>query len=100
MKDLKCECQPTIKKTLMNSVDQLNATADRFDELSKLSERMIAKFERTEDMVCKNENTGGAIKPETSHPDIIDLFNAVNNRLDYLLIKIGNDVERVVNMIE
>ena len=92
-------CQPTAKKTLMNAVERLNATANRFDELSKLSERMVAKFERTEDMVCKNENTGGDIKRET-HPDIIDLFNGINNRLDYLLIKISNDVERVVNMIE
>lgn len=100
MKDLECEYQQTIKKTLMNSVDLLNATANRFDELSKLSERMVAKFERTEDMLCKKENTGEDIKPETSHPDIIDLFNGINNRLDYLLIKIGNDVERVVNMIE
>ena len=100
MKGLEYECQPTIKKTLMNSVDLLNATANRFDELSKISERMVAKFERTEDMVCKNENTEGKIKHETSHPDIIDLFNGINNRLDNLLIKISNDVERVINMIE
>ena len=97
MNDL--ECQPIVKKTLMNAVERLNATADRFDELSKLSERMVAKFERTEDMPCKGEIMGDK-ECERSKPDIIDLFNGINNRLDNLLNKIGSNVERVVNMID
>ena len=95
-------CQPTAKKTLMNAVERLNATANRFDELSKLSESMVAKFERTEDMPCKTETMGDKecknLQPDK--PDIIDLFNGINNRLDNLLNKIGNNVERVVNMID
>ena len=97
MNDL--ECQPIVKKTLMNAVERLNATADRFDELSKLSERMVAKFERTEDMPCKDGIMGDK-ECESSKPDIIDLFNGINNRLDNLLNKIGSNVERVVNMID
>ena len=93
------ECQPTAKKTLMNAVERLNATADRFDELSKLSERMVAKFERTEDMPCKTEIMGDR-ECKSSQPDIIDLFDGIDNRLDNLLNKIGNNVERVVNMID
>ena len=92
-------CQPTAKKTLMNAVERLNATANRFDELSKLSERLVAKFERTEDMPCKTEIMGDQ-ECESSQQDIIDLFNGINNRLDNLLNKIGNNVERVVNMID
>ena len=92
-------CQPTAKKTLMNAVDRLNATANRFDELSKLSERLVAKFERTEDEPCKTEIMGDK-ECKNSQPDIIDLFNSVDNRLDNLLNKIGNNVERVVNMID
>ena len=99
MKGLEYECQPTIKKTLMNSVDLLNATANRFDELSKISERMVAKFERTEDMLRKNEIMGDK-ECKSSQPDIIDLFNGINNRLDNLLNNIGSNVERVVNMID
>lgn len=83
----------------MNSVDLLNATANRFDELSKLSERMVAKFERTEDMPCKAEIMGNKER-EHSKADIIDLFNDINNRLNNLLNKIGVNVERVVNMID
>ena len=92
-------CQPTAKKTLMNAVERLNATADRFDELSKFSERMVAKFERTEDMPCKAGIMGDK-ECESSKPDIIDLFNGINNRLDNLLNQIGSNVERVVNMID
>ena len=97
MNDL--ERQPTVKKTLINAVERLNATADRFDELSKLSERMVAKFERTENMPCKDGIMGDK-ECESSTPDIIDLFNGINNRLDNLLNKIGSNVERVVNMID
>ena len=92
-------CQPTAKKTLMNAVERLNATANRFDELSNLSERLVAKFERTEDMTCKTEIMEDK-ECKNSQPDIIDLFNGINNRLDNLLNKIGNNVERVVNMID
>ena len=92
-------CQPPAKKTLMNAVERLNATANRFDELSNLSERLIAKFERTEDLPCKTEIMGDK-ELTNSQPDIIDLFNDINNRLDNLLNKIGINVERVVNMID
>ena len=92
-------CQPTAKKTLMNAVERLNATADRFDELSKLSERLVAKFERTEDMPCKTDIMGDE-ECKSSQLDIIDLFNGINNRLDNLLNQIGSNVERVVNMID
>ena len=92
-------CQTTAKKTLMNAVERLNVTANRFDELSKLSERLVAKFERTEDMPCNTEIMGDK-ECKNSQPDIIDLFDGIDNRLDNLLNKIGNNVERVVNMID
>ena len=92
-------CQPTAKKTLMNAVERLNVTANIFDELSKLSERLVAKFERTEDTPCKTQVMGDK-ECKNSQPDIIDLFNDIDNRLNNLLNKIGNNVERVVNMID
>jgi len=92
-------CQPTVKKTLINAVERLNATANSFDELSKLSEKLVAKFERTEDMPCRPEIIGDK-DCKNSKPDIIDLFNGINVRLDNLLNKISDDIERVVNMID
>ena len=58
----------------------------------------MAKFERTEGMP---EKTNGELKSkQDSQPDIIDLFNGINNRLDLLLNQIGSNVEKVVNMID
>lgn len=96
------ECKPiAAKKTLINAVEKLNATVIRFDELAILSEKLVAKFERTEDMPRKTEIKGDkeydkALQP----PDIIDLFNGINSRLDNLLNKIGSNVEKIVNMID
>ena len=87
------------RKTLMNAVERLNVTANRFDELLKLSERLVAKFERTEDMPCETKIMGDK-ECKSLQPDIIDLFNGINNRLDSLLNRINGNVERVVNMID
>lgn len=91
--------QGNAKKTLMNAVDRLATTADRFEELARLSEKLVDKFERTEDMPKK---TGGVVDKElkSSQPDIIDLFNGINSRLDILLNRIGSNVEKVVGMID
>ena len=90
-------CQPTAKRSLMNAVEELTVTANRFDELSKLSERMVAKFERTEDIPCEAMKD---MECKNTQPDIIDIFNIINNRLDNLLNEIASNVERVIDMIE
>lgn len=92
-------CQPKAKKTLMNAVERLSVTANRLDDLSNFSELLVAKFERTEDVVRKGEmvrdkECGG------QQPDIIDLFNSIDDRLNYLLNKIGSNIEKVVSMID
>ena len=60
---------------------------------------LVAKFERTEGMPCKTEIMGDKAD-KSLQPDIIDLFNGINNRLDHLLNQIGSNVERVVDMID
>ena len=91
-------CQPTAKRTLMNSVERLTVTANRFDDLSKFSETLVKKFERTEDMECKAEM--GDKECKNALPNIIDLFNDIDSRLNVLLNKIGGNIERVIKMIE
>lgn len=91
-------CQPTAKKTLMNAVERLTTTADRFEDLARLSKTLTAKFDRTEGNPVPERC--GELKKQDSQPDIIDLFNGINNRLDDLLNQIGSNVERVVNMID
>ena len=83
----------------MNAVERLTVTANRFDDLSNLSEMLVEKFERTEGMPRDPESSGEKEIAYT-HPDIIDLFNGINDRLDDLLNKIGSNVEKVISMID
>ena len=83
----------------MNAVERLTVTANRLDDLSNLSEMLVAKFERTEGMP-RNPESSGEEEGECSIPDIIDLFNGINVRLDNLLNKIGSNVEKVISMID
>jgi len=94
------ECKSTTpKKTLMSAVDKLTSTANIAEELERLSEKLIAKFERSENIPRTITNVyDGEIK--CSQPDIIDLFNGVNTRLDLILTKIGSNMEKVINMVE
>jgi len=83
----------------MNAVEKFKSTADKFDELARLTEKMVAKFERTEDMPVKTKLVE-TIEPNNSQPDLIDLFNGINNRLDLLLNKIGSNVDKIIDMID
>ena len=83
----------------MNAVEKFKSTADNFDELAYLTEKMVAKFERTEDMPVKTKLVE-TIEPNNSQPDLIDLFNGINNRLDLLLNKIGSNVEKIIDIID
>ena len=87
------------EKTLINAVDRLESTVKRFEELAKLSDRLMAKLERTEGLTGKKEITD--VKgPINSQPDIIDLFNSLNGRFNNLLDQIGSNVERATSMVE
>jgi len=83
----------------MNAVEKFKSTADNFDELAYLTEKMVAKFERTEDMLARPEMVENR-EPNNSQPDLIDLFNGINNRLELVLNKIGSNVEKIINMID
>lgn len=81
----------------MGAVENLAATLDRFEELARLSDRLVAKFERTEGNPEKNGEVKGK---QDTQPDIIDLFNEMDRRFNIMLGRIGSNVERVVNMID
>jgi hypothetical protein len=91
-------CNPQAKKTLMSTMDKLAFTSDKFEELERLSNTLVAKFERTEGTVKNSDNE---LKNDRGTPsDIIDLFNNINDRLNLSLNKISDNIEKVVGMIE
>jgi hypothetical protein len=88
-----------VKKSLTNSLGRLQNKADRLSELERLSERLYDKMLRTEDMPKKEmANIGDKLK--SSQPDIIDMFNDVDDRFENLMNRIGNNIDRVIAMID
>jgi hypothetical protein len=93
------ECKPQqAKKTLMSAMENLSITYDRFEEIERLSNRLLEKFKRTEEM-AKKVNEDFEIKQDT-RPDIIDLFNDINDRFNLSINRIISNIEKVVDMIE
>jgi hypothetical protein len=95
MEDLVCN---ESKKTLMNAIEKLNITIKNFDELERFSEVLVEKFNRTEGM-CKPSNDSNDIII-TPILGIVESFYVINDKLDILLNKIGNNINKVVNMID
>jgi hypothetical protein len=90
-------CVPQAKKSLMNSVERLNGKANMLEDLAKMSERLIEKLERTED--CP-KTIGDSCEKSSSRPDIIDMFNSVDSRLERLANQIGRNIEKAIGMID
>jgi hypothetical protein len=93
------EANACTKKSLMNSYERLKNKALRFEELAVLSDKLVEKFERTENMPKKGSSNEGKTLI-SNQSDIIDLFNGINDELDILLNRIGSNVDKVINMID
>jgi hypothetical protein len=85
-------------KNLMNSIQRLNCTVDSLNNVFGLSCTLVEKLERTSDMISK-ERAGNCI-PSNSIPNIVDLFNGINERLSYLTDAIRNNVQKAISMVE
>ena len=89
----------TAKKSLMNAVEKLNSVTGRAGELVRYSEKMVAKFERTEG-IEKGTSPDGIDAKTPSPQGIIDLLEGICSSLENSIDKIGSNVDRVINMIE
>lgn len=76
----------------MNSLENLSMTLESYEKLVANSDRMLEKFTRTE-----NSTLSGIAICEKSQqvPDIIDLFNSIDNRFKMLLDIINKNIDRV-----
>jgi hypothetical protein len=90
-------CVPQAKKSLMNSIERLNGKSNMIEDLARMSERLIEKLERTED--CPKP-TSDSCEKSSSRPDIIDMFNGVDSRLERLANQIGRNIEKAIGMID
>jgi len=88
-----------VKKSLVNSLGRLQNKADKLIDLDRLSERILDKLQRTEDMPKKDLVNAGE-KLQSSQPDLIDMFNSVDDRLESTINRIGNTLDRICAMID
>lgn len=90
------EQESNTKKSLMNSYERLSQKAEMFEELQTLTEDLICKLERTEDL----PRNKGLREPTSDRLDLIDMFNSVDDRLEELANQITRNIRRVIDMIE
>ena len=94
--------QPEEKKSLMNSLERLNRKAYLLEDLSNLSYRLLQKFENPypepepDGKVMSEKN--GAIS--NKRPNLVDLFNTTADNMENSIQSIGNNLERLLNMVE
>ena len=92
------EKQPSMKKTLINSIDRLNMTSEKLKDLSNFSSILIDKIKRVDHNSAPIEP--GDLKNNGDTPDIVDLFNIINDKMNIYIDIIGSNVEKVIDIID
>jgi len=82
--------------TLMGAYEDLVDKVKTLKNLEILSNTLLEKFNRTEDDPSVIE----ASPPDPNDKNIVDLFDDIANQLDETMNRIGNNLERVVQMID
>lgn len=83
----------------MSAYDRLVLKAIKLEEVQGLSERLNRKFDRTDDRPM-SLNDAVEENRDVAQPNIIKLFDEVAGRLEYAINEIGNNIDRVIKMIE
>ena len=91
---------PNIPKgvTLIMALENLKEKADRLKDLKRLSIKLKEKFDRTEGMIKDDEIRIEPLLDTT--PNLIELFMNLADDMQASINAIGNNTERVLNMID
>jgi hypothetical protein len=91
---------PNIPKgvTLIMALDNLKEKSDRLKDLKRLSIKLKEKFDRTEGMIKDDEIRIEPLLDTT--PNLIELFMNLADDMQASINAIGNNTERVLNMID
>ena len=88
------------KKTLMNSFESLQNRANQINDLARLSQRVVDKFNRVDDKPKDEEAIKQGMDKEPRQPDIMDLFNGTADQMEKAINIIGRNLEDVMGMID
>ena len=84
--------------TLITALENLKVKADQLKDLKRLSIKLKEKFDRTEGMVKNDEMMIDQLGDRV--PNLIDLFMNLADDMQASINAIGNNTERVLNMID
>jgi hypothetical protein len=84
--------------TLITALENLQEKNNQLKDLKRLSIKLNEKFNRTEGMV----EYSGMLKeqPDVKRPNLIELFMDLADDMQRSINEIGNNTERVLNMID
>jgi len=84
--------------TLITALENLQEKNNQLKDLKRLSIKLNEKFNRTEGMV----EDGGMLKEQldVKRPNLIELFMDLADDMQRSINEIGNNTERVLNMID
>ena len=84
--------------TLITALENLQEKNNQLKDLKRLSIKLNEKFNRTEGMV----EDGSMLKeqPDVKRPNLIELFMDLADDMQRSINEIGNNTERVLNMID
>lgn len=87
-----------VKKTLMNSVENLSNTSNNIFDLLRLSEILIKKMERTEGIP---EDSPVKVEEKLDHqPTMIDLFDGINDNMSSNISALRRNLQKVIDMVD
>jgi hypothetical protein len=84
--------------TLITALENLQEKNNQLKDLKRLSIKLNEKFNRTEGML-----EGGEMlkeQPDVKRPNLIELFMDLADDMQRSINEIGNNTERVLNMID
>ena len=87
------------KKSLMNSYDLLQQIERQINDLAALSRKLLEKMNRDEDRP-HTEDVSEKESKSDNNPDIIDLFDLVAEKMGQQINTVGDNLTRVINMID
>lgn len=86
--------------TLMNAHEKLRNKVTQLNDLNNLSFILLKKFNRTENGTKPTNETNKQIDTNITVMNIVDLFNDISKELDENINIIGNNLEKVIQMID
>lgn len=88
------------KRTLMDAINSFQDLSEQLQKLESLTGKLEDKFNRTEDLPKGASPSSIQDKCPTPVVNIIELFDSIGRKMAESIDRIGNNTQRVINMID